>query len=130
MKVLWVALGLCLAASVVQARGLEYQPRLDRDKLSQGATVLLDFRTDWCIACARHGSIIDTLKEQNPALRAAITYIVVDYDTYGESGMAEKRRVTQNGTLLLLRGSRELGRVEGAVMNDSAIKELLELSLD
>lgn len=93
---------------------------LTETSISQCETVLLDFRTDCCIACARHASIIYTLKEQNLALCEAITYIVVNCDTYGESGMPEKQRVTQNGTSLLFRGSRELGRIEGA----GAIKDI------
>ncbi|WP_237094781.1 thioredoxin family protein [Nereida sp. MMG025] len=128
-------LGLGLAAALVcmgslsSAAGLEYVPRLDRDKLSEGQTVLLKFRTDWCLACDRHAEILEKLTSENPAYGEAITTIVVDYDTFGNSQMADRRRVKQNATLLLLRGRRELGRIEGAVMREDEVRKLLELAL-
>lgn len=127
----WFGFFLVLVLSTVSAKaaGIDYVPRLDRERLDDGETVLLKFRTDWCLACDRHAEILDKLRAENPAYADQITTIVVDYDTFGHSQMADRRRVKQNATLLLLRGRRELGRIEGAVMRDDDVRDLLDLAL-
>ena len=114
---------------IASAEALEYRPGLLQQRLDRGDTVFLDFTAPWCSTCRRQGDIIAKLKQDNPAYEANITFIDVDWDTYGKSQMATRMRIPRRSTLVVLKGDKELGRIVAETREDK-IKSLLDTALD
>ncbi|MEM9318037.1 MAG: thioredoxin family protein [Pseudomonadota bacterium] len=106
------AAGLTLAPGLAQASGwIDYAPGLVDERLAAGETVLADFFATWCSTCRRQERVMDELRQANPAYDTAITFVKVDWDSYGRGDLASRLAVPRRSTLVLLRGERELGRL-------------------
>ena len=90
---------------------LDYVPGVITERLNAGETIFLDFKADWCTTCAAQTRVMDKLKAENPAYLDNITFIEVDWDTYGRSQMAARMRIPRRSTLVVLKGDDELGRL-------------------
>ena len=110
------------------ASALEYSPGLLKERLNAGETVFLDFKASWCGTCRAQGRVINALKEANPAYEQNITFIDVDWDTYGKAQITQSMRIPRRSTLVVLKGDDELGRIV-AETRESRIKELLDTAL-
>lgn len=122
------ALLLTAGAARAQSAMLDYVPGLPDERLAAGETVLLDFSASWCSTCRAQGRAIEALRSANPAYDAAITFIRVDWDDYGQSDYTLLLGVPRRSTLVLLRGEEELGRIIADTRQD-AIRELLDRAL-
>lgn len=107
---------------------IDYVPGLPEARLAAGETVLLDFSATWCSTCRAQGRAIEALRAANPAYDAAITFIRVDWDTYGQSDFALLLGVPRRSTLILLRGEDELGRIVAGT-RQADIQALLDRAL-
>jgi len=105
-----------------------YTPGLIEEELAAGKTVFVDYSATWCTTCARQERVIDTLRGQNPDYDAAMTFIKVDWDTYGTDAVTTSRAIPRRSTLIVLRGENELGRIVAGT-SESQIKELMNLGL-
>ena len=125
-------LTLSAAAAVLpvtaRAAFLDYTPGLVQERLAKGETVFLDFTATWCSTCRSQGRTIRALKDANPAYGQAVTFIDVDWDTYGQSDLAKALKIPRRSTLVVLKGDQELGRIV-AQTGQAEIKSLMDTAL-
>lgn len=117
-----------IAPLMARAAPLEYTPGLVAERLAAGETVFVDFKASWCSTCAAQSRVLDSLKAANPAYEANITFVDVDWDTYGNGDLANSLNIPRRSTLVVLRGDQELGRiVAGTAQRD--IQALMDIAL-
>ncbi len=120
---------LALVPFTAQAQGmLTYSPGLAQERLAAGETVLIDVSAPWCSTCRAQGRAIDELRASNAAYDQAITFIRMDWDTYGRSEFARSLGVQRRSTLILIRGNEILGTVVADTRHVS-IQALMDLAL-
>lgn len=110
------------------AKALDYRPGLVTERLAAGETVFLDFKASWCSTCRTQGRAITALKSENPAYEQNVTFIDVDWDSYGKSELARSLNVPRRSTLIVLKGEDEIGRIV-AQTGKSTIKSLMDAAL-
>lgn len=110
------------------AAPLEYTPGLVQEHLAKGDVVFLDFKAQWCGTCRTQERVIKDLKASNPAYESNITFINVDWDTYGEAEITSRMGIPRRSTLVALKGDEELGRLVAAT-GKSAIQGLMDAAL-
>lgn len=93
--------------------------------LGTGKTVLLGFHGADCASCAAQGTVIEALRENSPGLADAVTFLTVDFGAHGQSDLARALEVEQAGTLIVLKGGSEYGRLVGE-SGTEAIRALVE----
>ena len=99
------ALGPALAYPAV-----DYAPETWPGLRDSGQTVILNWRASWSLTCQIKHDLIADLLEQNPAY-GQLTFVDVDWDTFGPSQMAERLKVERRSTLIALQGPREIARL-------------------
>lgn len=107
---------------------LDYAPGLPEARLDAGETVFIDVSAPWCGTCRAQGRAIDALRAANPAYDEAITFIRMDWDTFGRSDFARSLGVQRRSTLILMRGDEVLGTIVADTRQDS-IQALMDLAL-
>jgi len=106
----------------------DYTPGLIQAELAAGKTVFVDYSAVWCSTCARQERVITGLRRENAAYDNTMTFIKVDWDTFGRHAVSTSRNIPCRSTLIVLRGEDELGRiVAGTSAND--IQRLMDLGL-
>ena len=105
-----------------------YTPGLIQEKLAAGETVFVDYAAVWCTTCASQERTIKSLRAENPAYDAAMTFVKVDWDEYGRAPVTTSRNIPRRSTLIVLRGDQELGRIVAGT-SKSQIKDLMDLGL-
>lgn len=120
------AAALPLAAG---AAPLQYQPGMLQRRLDAGETLFLDFTASWCSTCRAQQRVLNKLKQENPAYEANITFIDIDWDTYGRSQMATRMKIPRRSTLVVLKGDNELGRIV-AQTREAKIRALMDTALN
>ncbi|WP_224703595.1 thioredoxin family protein [Devosia aquimaris] len=91
-----------------------------------GKPYLLDFYASWCVTCAAQQRVLDDLTKAE-AKYAAIPIVRVDWDTYGNGELAKSLAIPRRSTLVLMRGTTELGRLVAETREDK-IAALLDLA--
>jgi|TARA_B110000908_G_scaffold167599_1_gene220819 thioredoxin 1 len=123
-----------LAAAVVSpivAMASDYVTYTDgviEKALAEGKTVFVDYSASWCGTCKRQERVINALRAEDPSYDAAMTFVKVDWDDYGDHEVAVFRNVPRRSTLIVLRGDDELGRVVAGT-SQAQIKELMDTGL-
>lgn len=117
-----------LLAGRASASNIEYVPGLVQQRLDAGETLFLDFFAPWCSTCRTQERHIEALRAENPAYDAAMTFIRVDWDTYGRGDLAQRLQIPRRSTLVVLRGEAELGRIVAGTSR-ADIQALMELGL-
>lgn len=107
---------------------VDYTPDLLAADLKAGKTVFLDFHASWCPTCAAQVRAIDALKAENPDYEKAITFMLADWDQWGEGELSRQLNISRRSTLVVLKGDKELGRLV-AVTAKAEIKGLMDLAL-
>ena len=110
------------------ADALSYKPGMVKERLAKGETLFLDFTASWCSTCRSQGRTINALKDENPAYAQGVTFIDIDWDTYGKSELAKSLKIPRRSTLVVLKGDRELGRIV-AQTGKPGIKALMDAAL-
>ena len=64
----------------------------------------------------------------NPAYTQGVTFIDIDWDTYGTSELAQSLKIPRRSTLVVLKGEEELGRIV-AQTGTADIKALMDTAL-
>lgn len=123
-----------LAAAVVSpivAMASDYVTYTDgviEKALAEGKTVFVDYSASWCGTCKRQERVINALRAEDPSYDAAMTFVKVDWDDYGDHEVAVFRNVPRRSTLIVLRGDDELGRVVAGT-SQAQIEELMDTGL-
>lgn len=110
------------------AAAAEYSPEGLAAELAAGKVVFLDFKASWCSTCAAQERVITALRKKNPAYEKAISFINVDWDTWGEGDLVKQMNIPRRSTLVVLKGNKELGRVV-AETSEASIRALLDTAL-
>ena len=112
---LTLAAALPVLATTARAAGtIDYAPGVAEAAMDAGRVILLDFKASWCTTCAAQGRVLKALRAENPAYDAAITFINVDWDAYGDGDLSRALRIPRRSTLVLLKGRTELARLVAA----------------
>lgn len=119
---------LVLPASPAFAAPLDYTPGLMKERLAAGETVFLDFKAPWCGTCRAQERVLNKLKSEDGTYEQNITFINVDWDTYGKSQMADRLKIPRRSTLVALKGKQEIGRIV-ADTSERNIKKLMDAAL-
>jgi thiol-disulfide isomerase/thioredoxin len=123
------ASALALLPAVAGAQDmLTYAPGLPEARMAAGETVLLDVYAPWCGTCRAQSRAMEDLRAGNAAYDENITFIRMDWDTYGRSDYARSLGVQRRSTLILMRDGEVLGRVVADTRRES-IRDLMDLAL-
>lgn len=106
----------------------DYEPGLIEAALKDGKTVFVDYSATWCSTCARQERVIGKLTGENPAYETSMTFVKVDWDTYGTHDVTTSRAIPRRSTLIVLRGEEELGRIVAGT-SEADIQALMDLGL-
>lgn len=117
-----------LAMPLMAEAAVDYTPDLLKAELAAGKTVFLDFKATWCSTCAAQGRAIEALQAENPAYEKQISFITVDWDTWGEGDLVAQLNIPRRSTLVVLKGDRELGRIVAGTAK-AEIKALMDVAL-
>ncbi|KPA19900.1 Thioredoxin [Shimia sp. SK013] len=117
-----------LTLPVLAQATTNYTPGLVKKRLAAGETVFLVFGTEWCTTCAAQDRAINALMQSNPDYDAKVTFIHVDYDQYGQSDLAKELKIPRRSTLVVLKGTEELGRIVAGTSKQQ-IKDLMDIAL-
>lgn len=108
---------------------IDYVPGLINERLDAGETLFLDFFAGWCSTCQAQRRVITALWEENPAYLDKITFIEVDWDTYGRSELSMALQIPRRSTLVAIAPDRtEIGRLVAQTARDD-IKGLMDAAL-
>ena len=129
-------LSLTLAVSTVPAlpafagfdTGIDYTPGLVTTRLAAGETVFLDFSATWCSTCRVQANIIKDLQAKNPAYLERVTFVSIDWDTYANDPLTKSLNIPRRSTLVVLKGSKELGRIIAGT-SPKEIQKLMDIAL-
>jgi len=119
---------LVMPAAPALASAVNYVPGLLKKHQAAGDTVFLDFTASWCGTCRAQGRVLESLKAENPAYDQNIVFIDVDWDTYGNSVMADRLKIPRRSTLVVMKGKKEIGRIV-ADTSKRNIKKLVDAAL-
>ncbi len=115
-------------AALAAEEWVDYQPGVIQSLLDEGKTVMVDYSAVWCSTCKAQERVLNDLRDMNPAYNEAMVFVRVDWDDYGRHAVTTSRKIPRRSTLLVLRGSEELGRiVAGTRVSD--IEALMDLGL-
>lgn len=115
-------------AAFASEEWIDYKPGVIQSLLDEGKTVMVDYSAVWCSTCKAQERVLNDLRDLNPAYNEAMVFVRVDWDDYGRHTVTTSRKIPRRSTLLVLRGSEELGRiVAGTRVAD--IEALMDLGL-
>ena len=127
----FLSLGAAATLIPVAARAsyeaMPYEWGMRRELAASDQPVILNFRSSWSLTCQIKEQILAGLKAANPAYRR-LTFIDVDFDTYGPSQWVERLGVRRRSTLVAMKGEREIARVENEPVEDR-LRALLDAAL-
>lgn len=92
-----------------------------------GKPYVINFHATWCSTCAAQQRVLDELQAESGAY-ADIPILRVDWDEYGDSELARNLAIPRRSTLVLMRGTTELGRLVAETRKER-ISGLLDLAM-
>ena len=102
---------LALPQQAAAFRTQVYTPALWEELSARPDPAILNFRATWSMTCQIKQELLIEALVSNPAY-GQLTFVDVDWDTYGQSMMAERLKVTRRSTLMVVRAGKEVMRIE------------------
>lgn len=87
-----------------------FTPALWRDIRQRPDTVIFNYRASWSLTCQIKAELITEALADTPAYRQ-LTFVDVDWDTFGPSQLTEQLKVTRRSTLLVMKEGKEVARL-------------------
>ncbi|MEL7132211.1 MAG: thioredoxin family protein [Pseudomonadota bacterium] len=87
-----------------------FTPSVWRELRGTGQTIVLNFRASWSLTCQIKADLIADALAENPAY-TNLTFLDVDWDTFGPSQMTQRLRVERRSTLLVMKNGEEVTRL-------------------
>jgi len=121
---------LALAALPSQANEgfVAYEPGAVKAAVERGETVLLHYKSTWWPTCARQARVLKKLRASYPEYNKAITFILVDWDTYRDKPVTTDRKIPRRSTFVLIKGGKDVNRLVAAT-GEAQIKAMLDQAL-
>lgn len=88
----------------------EFTPALWSDVQDLDEVVILNYRASWSLTCQIKADLIAQALAENPAYRS-LTFIDVDWDTFGPSVLSQRLKVERRSTLLVMKQGQEVARL-------------------
>lgn len=105
---------------------IDYTPESLAQLQQGGQPYLLDFFASWCTTCAAQERVLEDLASSSAAY-GAIPILRVDWDLHSDGALARGLAIPRRSTLVLMRGTSELGRLVAETRRDR-IAGLLDLA--
>lgn len=90
-----------------------FSPAVWRDLREMDGVVVLNYRASWSLTCQIKADLIAEALAENPAY-GQLMFVDVDWDTFGQSQLTERLKVTRRSTLLVMKNGKEIARIENA----------------
>ena len=90
-------------------------------------TIIMNFRATWSLTCQMKADILAQLLEETPAYQR-LTFLDVDWDTFGEAVLTNRLKVEQRSTLLVMKSGKEVARLVNTPEH-RAVRALLDQAL-
>lgn len=87
-----------------------FTPAVWRDLRGTDQTVVMNFRASWSLTCQIKSDLIAEALADNPAY-GNLTFLDVDWDTFGPSQMTQRLKVERRSTLLVMKNGTEVTRL-------------------
>jgi len=87
-----------------------FSPAVWRDLKDQTETVVMNFRASWSLTCQIKADLIAEALTENPEY-GRLTFLDVDWDTFGPSQMTQRLKVDRRSTLLVMKNGQEVTRL-------------------
>ncbi len=109
---------LTSAATLVPSLTLAYpaetfSPAVWSDLRESDEVFILNYRASWSLTCQIKADLIKEALADTPAYRE-LTFVDVDWDTFGPSQLTQRLKVTRRSTLLVMKNGKEVARLENA----------------
>ena len=72
--------------------------------------------------------MLKKLRASYPEYDKSITFVLIDWDTFGTHAVTTSRKIPRRSTMVLIRGGKEIGRLV-AQTNEQKIKAFLDNGL-
>jgi hypothetical protein len=115
-------------AAAAGYEAIPYRWGMGTDLRQSDQTVIWNFRSSWSLTCQIKEELLAGLKTRNPEYRK-LTFIDVDFDTYGPSQWVERLKVERRSTLVAMKGGVEIARVENEPYEEP-LRRLLDTALN
>jgi len=107
---------------------IDYKPGILTERLQAGETLVLNFKAVWSGTSLDQVAVVNQMKAEQPELVDNVTFIRVDWDTFGRAQVTERRQIPRHGTFVVLKGKDELDRLVAETSEDK-LRALLDRAL-
>lgn len=104
-----------------------FSPAKWRELRETNQVVILNYRASWSLTCQIKADLIAKALEENPAYQSLV-FVDVNWDTFGQAQMTHQLKVTRRSTLLVMKGGKEVARLENAPY-EHQVRALLDSAL-
>ena len=115
-----------VAAPARALQTVDYSPETLAGLQAGGEPFLIDFFATWCSTCAAQERVLEELADASSAYKA-IPILRVDWDMFGNGELSRQLAIPRRSTLVMMRGTQELGRVVAETRRER-IAALLDLA--
>lgn len=99
-----------IAPSVHAYPAQNFSPAIWRELRATDQVVILNYRASWSLTCQIKADLIAEAIAENPAY-ARLTFVDVDWDTFGQAQLTERLKVKRRSTLLVVKNGKEQARL-------------------
>lgn len=108
-----LGLSILLSAALTAQAAQPFSANAFAEAQAAGKTILIDVWASWCPTCRRQGPILESVERERPDL---VSYRI-DFDNAKD--LLKRFRVQSQSTLIVFKGSKEIGRSTGDTNADS-----------
>lgn len=123
----FAALPMAATAQMAAEGWVDYESGLIQSLLNEGKTVFVDYSASWCSTCKAQERTITGIRATTDKYENMV-FVRVDWDEYGRHAVTTSRKIPRRSTLLVLRGSDELGRIVAGTRK-ADIQALMDLGI-